>query len=273
MGDEPTPDVNAGEINVDLFADDADVTAPKESSPAEIKETPAVEEPVKPEAKVAEPETDPTPEPESDKPAEGEIAAEVPDTAEFPTAEKRKEDLNREIRELNATRNQLRNDVATENAKYYQAPTAEELIAQGTDPVEARFKALEQRTEVAEYTAHVSDLNANLNQQSLQVLADFPIFDPKSSDYNEAIAAQANTLYKQVSGAQTDENTGLVNNINVMPYQIYKTIADTFQASAESGAVAGQRSAEKMLAAADGPSSAPPKQAKVDPLMELWKKD
>lgn len=269
MADEVT-DVNQAEITTDIFADEAEKTAPeapsaegtKTEAPAKVEGEPAPTE----EAKPAE-------EPTAPEPKEGEAPPEGTPTEEPKprTAEARKEQLNNEIRDLVAKRNQARSEIEAINAKTYQAATPEELIEQGQDPAIARVMALEQRQQIAEYNAQVTDLNANLSVESLQVLNDFPMFNPDAPEYDAALAQRAATVYQKVAGIETDPQTGLIVSANALPYEIYKAFAETHTASVQSGQVNGQRAAERMLAATDTPPSSAPKTAKLDPLMELWK--
>lgn len=200
---------------------------------------------------------------EAEEPEEPE--AETEEVTEPPKgAEARKEQIQSEIRELISKRNDLRRDVEAENAKYYQPQTPEELVEQGYDPAMARVEALEQRTQMAEYNAHVADLNANLNQQALEVLRDYPIFNPDAPEYDKALADRAEAVYRQAAQLQVDPRTGLTVAANALPYDIYKAFAETAQMGTQQGAVKGQEAAEKNLAAADTVSSSAPKAPKVD---------
>jgi len=227
----------------------AELTATEESSPKEIDLAPVETLEDKTESDEAEePAKEPEAEPdESEKPAKG--------------AEARKEQLSNEIRDLVSKRASLRDEIAAENAKVYAPQTAEQLVEEGQTPEMARVMALEQRTEMAEYNAKVTDLNANLSQQSLQVMHDFPQFDSSSPQYDESLSKRVATIYQRVAGIQTDPNTGLTIAANVLPYDIYKEFAEVQASGAQNGQVQGQKSAEKMLAAADSPSSAAPKRA------------
>lgn len=179
-------------------------------------------------------------------------------------AEARKEQLQSEIRDMVSKRNELRDEVTRLNSQVYAPKTPEELVELGYDPAMARVEALEQRTQMAEYNAHVADLNANLNQQALEVLRDYPIFNPEAPEYDKSLANRAETVYRQAAQLQVDPQTGLTVQANALPYEIYKAFAETAQMGSQKGAVAGQVAAEKNLAAADTVSSSAPKAPKVD---------
>lgn len=214
----------------------------------------------------AEPKEEPDEELEDESDDEPEVEAEEPEAKEEPPkgAEARKEQLQTEIRDLVSKRNELRQEVERVNAQVYALQTPEELVEQGYDPAMARVEALEQRTQMAEYNAHVADLNANLNQQALEVLRDYPIFNPEAPEYDKALADRAETVYRQAAQLQVDPRTGLTVQANALPYDIYKAFAETAQVGTQKGAVAGQVAAEKNLAAADTVSSSAPKAPKVD---------
>lgn len=196
-----------------------------------------------------------------------EVAAEESDDQPKKGAEARKEQLQTEIRNLVAQRNQQRQEIAEVNAKAYQPQTAQELVDEGLDPLDARIQAMEQRTQMAEYNAHVADLNANLNIESLQVMSDFPVFNPNAPEYNEGLAKLAADTYTRSAQTQTDPRTGMIIQANVLPYDIYKSFASAHASGAQNGQVKAQQSVEKMMAASDTPSSSAPKQEKVDPFL------
>lgn len=180
------------------------------------------------------------------------------------SAEARKEQLNTEIRDLVSKRNELRQEVAGVNAKVYQPQTAQELIDEGVDPAMARVEALEQRTQIAEFNAHVTDLNANLNIESLQVMSDFPVFNPDAPEYDKTLSERARSVFERAAAIQTDPQTGLIIQANVLPYDIYKAFAETSTSGAQTGSVKGQKAAEKMLAASESTTSSAPKAPKED---------
>lgn len=273
---EEVADVKNAEITTDIFADEADKPAAEEPSTEDKKdEAPAKDEDDKAEEPAAD-DTKADDDAKEDDPADPEGKIDQPENKPH-TAEARKDQLNNEIRELVARKNQLREEVATANSKVYAAQTPEEILAEALaadkelSPSDARMEAFEQRQRLSEYNNQVADLNANLSVESLQVMNDFPMFDPNSGEYDATLAKRAADVYQRAAKIETDPQTGLVISANVLPYDIYKAFAETHQSSVQSGQVNGQRAAEKMLAATDTPPASAPKSAKVDPLLELWK--
>ena len=141
------------------------------------------------------------------------------------------------------------------------------MLFRSQDPILAEIQALRQENQMAAFNQHVSETNASLNTESLQLMADYPVFDSKSKQYNEHLATQVNALYQRVAGIETDQKTGLITNVQTLPYDFYKSFADIHSAGAQNGQVTGQRAAEKMLAAAETPSSTAPKPPKDDPFL------
>lgn len=272
------------EETTDVNEEVEQVTTPTESSPEATKE-PEVESEVideddskalqeKADKEIAEDledqdkkeESDETEEESKEEPEEAEEVKE-PETPKK-GAEARKAELQTDIRKLVAQRNELRDEVTRANAQVYEPQSAEQLIEQGYDPAIARVEALEQRTQMAEYNAQVTDLNANINIEALQVMADYPVFDPDSDQYDSTLANRARDVFEKSAQVQVDPNTGLIVQANVLPYDIYKAFAETKSTGAQQGKVNGQKAAEKMLSSAEPQSSAAPKQEKVDPFLK-----
>lgn len=235
-------------------------SAPQESSP-EKKETPEVTD--QPEIDEKEEETQPS---ESDETQE----EESPKTSK---AEERKEQLNKEIRDLVAQKNTLKRDVELATYNTYRPQSAEQLEQAGLDTTEAKIEALRQEQQIAQYNQHVTELNSNLEMESMQAIHDFPVFDPNSADYDKEFANRVAEQYMRVSGIQKDPNTGFIVQANVLPYEFYKSYADVYKMSLQRGEVRGKQSAAKESAAAETPSSAAPKAGKKDPLMEALLND
>lgn len=179
-------------------------------------------------------------------------------------ASTRKEQLQTEIRGLVSKRNELRTEVQKLNEQVYRTETKEELVDQGMDEHDAAIEAMKQENEMKDFNARVTDLNANLNIESLQVLADFPVFDPDSSEFDKELADRAKAVYERAAQIKVDPKTGLVVSLNVLPYDIYKAFAETKSGGVASGQVKGQKSTEKMMASAEPRSSAAPKAPRED---------
>jgi hypothetical protein len=192
-------------------------------------------------------------------------------------AEAREEKLNNEIRDLVSTRNALKQEVEQLTAQAYKPQSAEEIMAEtGESASDARLSAMEQRQELRDYNDRVAESQLVLSTESQRIVQDFPMFDPASPQFQPEIAAQAaNILEKNLirdpnvpeifNGQPTGK--GIVIGAHASPYELYKPIADAYNASAVANRVKGQQAAEKMLASADPQSSVAPKTAKEDPFL------
>lgn len=198
---------------------------------------------------------------------------EIPDAEEEKQkgAEARKTALQTEIRDLVAKRNEVRQEYETEIAKQYRTESVEELVGQGLDQQEAENEALKQEIQMREFNNHVSNLNQQLDLESLQIMQDFPVFDRESPLYDKDLAERAKGIYLKAANQKIDPRTGYVVQTNVTPYEIYKAFADTHvnvaQSSREQGRVEGQKDADQNLAAAETISSTAPKPKAEDPFL------
>lgn len=216
------------------------------------------------------------PEPKEQSPTEPEGEPEQPEAAEEEVehqpqgkAEERKQQLNTDIRDLVAQRNALRTEVERLNSQAYGVPTEEELVEQGYSELEAKVEAMQQQQNLERYNSQVADAQLTLDSESSKVMNDFPMFNPESDDYNEAVHKEAAELLQQ--SLITDPNTGQVVGSNVSPYKLFQTIAMAHESSARQNRIEGQRAAQRMLASADNVGNAAPPKQKSDPLLDLWK--
>jgi len=303
MADEAT-DVADGEITLDQFnGDEADPKA--ESSPAKAeakaeKPEPKAKEEAKAEPKAEESkevkETEDKEAPKADDTAE----ATEPEETEKPQgkAEERKSQLNSEIRNLVseknnlvAERNRLKDEVQQMTGQVYEAPKAEDLTTQINPEtgqeytrLEARQEALEQQINLDKYNTQVADAQLTLSSEAMQVLNEFPIFNPDSDQFDEELRDEAAdlleaNLIRDPNVPELDPATGqptgkgLIIGSNVSPYKLYKTLARANGISQTKGELKGQQNAEEMLANTDAASSNAPPSKPKDPLMELWTSD
>lgn len=245
-------DVNDIITTPDEVAVEAETTTPESST----------EEP-NAEATTSEEEPTEGKETEAEESEEAEEAPEESETEETPPDEPKNKSAEGRIRNLVAENRALREEVALKNAEAYKPATAQELVDQGMDEVSAKLEAMEQRQQLSEFNAQVAEVQMALATDANQVLNDFPMFNEKSSEYNPELAKMAETVYKQSAGIQQDPKTGLIYNVSVLPYSVYESIANAYSSGASTGQVKAQRSAEKMLASVDAPTSAAPKDKKT----------
>lgn len=240
-----------------------------------------------------------SPKPETDKPKE--VPAEQdkkPEEVENPKpedtkgedkplgkAESRKEQLNAEIRDLVAQRNEIRKEVEKTTSEVYQPASEEELREQGMTPEMAAIEAMKQERETERYNTQVAETHLTLTTQVSRVLQDFPMFNPEDKEhYREGPAQEAYQLLEQSLirdpnvpeiDPETGEPTGkgLVIGSNVEPYALYQTIARAAGESAAAGQIRGQQETEQMLANADDAGSSSPPKKEVDPILAILKSD
>lgn len=276
MSDLQTADVNAEEPVVTTTTEDSSTEENKESSvqteqekaDAEIAKDLVEDEPEEESEEKSKDEEDSKPEDEEKSEPKEEDTSE----SDAKGADARKQVLQSEIRELVSKRNELRGEVEQLNAKAYRTETPEELIEKGLSDEEAETEVLRQEMQIKDFNIKVADLNATLNIESLQVMQDFPIFDPDSSSFDPELSKTVGELYNKSAKPVIDKKTGLVIESNITPYDFYKAFAETStRISAKSkvtGQIEGQKAADKEIAAAEVPSSSAPKVAKEDAFLK-----
>lgn len=288
---EDATDVQSPDITPDDFMADEQESPKAESSPvkeeakAEPEEKPAVEE--SKEDGVEAPEKPDLPEKEeTEDDSKEETPEDTPEDAEEtkpePTkAEERKAQLNTEIRDLVAQRNELKSIVEKTTAQVYQPATESDLMEEGMSTTDAKLEAMRQNLEVKEYNDSVTEAHLTLGSESLRVLNDFPIFNPDSDQFDSELAQEAaehieNNLIRDPNVPEVDPETGqptgkgLIIGSRVSPYKFYKTLARASSVSETKGQLKGQQAQQKMMANADSPAAAAPPKKTKDPLDDLW---
>lgn len=225
-------------------------------------------------------ESDTQTEEESDdkSPEETDESTEETETEELSPADKRKEQLNTEIRDLVSQRNQLRQQVEEFNSQAYPVAT-EEQLQDAVNPetgeyytsVEAKLARMEQQQQLDKYNEQVAEAQLTVSTEAQRALSDFPLFDSQSKEYSPEIAAQADAILQ--ANLVQDPNTGQIVGSRVSPYQLYKSFADVWQKSQTAGAAKGQKAVEKMLSRADTPSGRSVATAKKDSFLEAFDSD
>lgn len=184
-------------------------------------------------------------------------------------AEMRKQQLNTEIRDKVAERNALKREIEELNRQKYQLkseddlPTVEQLLEEINPEtgdyfnrteaqlllLQAKYELDHQARQMDEYNNRLVETNMALINEAEQVLRDFPMFDPNSDEYDEALANQADRLLD--ASIIRDQNTGRIIGSQVSPYELYSTIANAAKSAKTRGEVAGRKAAQKMMASAD----------------------
>jgi hypothetical protein len=272
MADEkPAEDVKTPELDFSTL--DEEQETPKDPSPeAEPEKAEKPKEPVaeKEEAKVEKPKAEPEKETEEPKAEE----PKVEETKPLGKGEERKVQLNEEIRDLVSKRNALRDEVTKANAEVYAPASETDLLGeqnpdtgQNYSATEAKVEALRQAIVLRDYNDKVAEAQLTIESEAIRVLQDFPIFNPENEHYDKELTEEAAELLE--ANLIKDENSGQIIGSNVMPYQLYKTLARASGISAARGQIKGQEETEKMLANTDNSSSTPPPTKPKDPLFEI----
>lgn len=222
-----------------------------EEKPAEdeAKAEESKEEETKP---AEEPKEDPeAPKPEEETPVEDEETERKRHNAEM--AQRRIQE--REKRQIEQTLSQA-----------YQPQAADQLtqafIEQGYNQFEAEMLARDERrsqqAQIQEARTQIAELNMQIETEAIQVMSDFPEFNPKSDTYDQDFATQASALYERTADVQTDPKTGVIVGSKITPYDFFKQLHDMRTSGMSRAQVQGQKAAEKQMAAVAPPTSAAP---------------
>lgn len=261
----PEDEANAQAINeIDFNLDDDEATDVKE----QVEQKTTSEESSAEEDKSSDAEeTTETEESEDDQADKDEKSEDSEETTEEPK-QKGKNNAQERIRSLANENRELKRIIEATTAQAYQPKTAQQLQEQGMDEASANVEAFRQEQAVRDYNQHVTQLNADLNMESLQVMHDMPIFDESSKEYDKEFADEVAALYSQVAGFQTDPNTGQIIQANVLPYDFYKKFDTIRKGQVQKGELQGKKNARKSMAAAEAPSQSSTKKGTTDPLMD-----
>lgn len=228
---------------------------------------------------------DETSEPE-EKPEETE---EKSDQKPEPTPKEEQEteaERNRRYYEQRQEAKRQRQVLEQQVSETYKPQPVDELtqhyIDQGYDEFQAQVLARDevrtQKEQISEARAEVAELNLQINSEAMQVLHDFPEFDPGTPDkpnplYEKDLAERARARYEQYAKPVIDPRTGLIVQTNLTPYDFFKEEHQTWNSGRAKAEVKAQRNVEEQLASATPPSSSAPIQVKSgNTLPELEKR-
>lgn len=203
--------------------------------------------------------------------------SEKPETAaeekEPTAADRRKEQLNTEIRDMVAERNRIAQELeqARQLASQLQATQQEESQPQTVEdyldqvnpdtgeyftPQEAKLALMDRQLERLQverqqerHVAEVRQKQSQLLSEAQRVVTDFPQFNPESPQYNEALAKrldrilEGNLIFDPVTNQPVGSHTPI--------YEIYKTYSDSIQSGSLTGAEQQRKATAKMLKNAD----------------------
>lgn len=269
--DEESTAVNTTEV-VDTSPTESAAVETTESTGDElddfIRETMTDEEP---EEKEEEEDTHTEPDDTAEVTEEGEDTAK--EQSEPTAADRRKDQLNTEIRDMVAQKNQLAKELEQyqQLAANLQQQQAQERLPQNVEeylneinpdtgeyftPQEAQLNLMAQKLQQMEterqqerHIAEVRTHQAEFTNEIDKVLRDFPEFDAESDKFNPELSErmdailQANLIIDPVTRQPIGSHTPL--------YQLYKTISDSTQLGSRLGAQQQQRANSKMLQSVD----------------------
>lgn len=190
-------------------------------------------------------------------------------------ADKRKEQLNTEIRDLVSERNRIRQEVEKLNSEAYQTPSVDQVVEQVNPEtgdyytrMEAELAVMKQQQQLRDYNEQISESRLQLRNDADRALRDFPLFDEQSPQYNQALAQRAEALLKP--NLVFDPNTNQLIGSRVPPYEVYKTLHDAYNEASTKSQAKAQKATSKMLASADPSSGSHHKPAPKDAAIDAF---
>src|ERR1044072_394318 len=262
---------------------DEDTTQPISTEPVATPEQPEVKQDLSLAEELAQA-NDKTTDDDAEQPQEPEVP-ETPEQPEEPAKPEAKEepeadeDLERRRRNYEQMQQRLqekqRKEAEQQFNRAYQPQPVDELtkkyIDEGYDEFQAKMLANEERrdqqAQINQARTEVAELNMQIETESVQIMHEFPIFDPNSEEYKQdkgQFAKKAAELYHRAAGVQTDKKTGLVISAAVIPYDFYKDLAELRNAGLSQAQIKAQKAAEAQLAAAAPPMSSTARVNKSD---------
>ena len=165
------------------------------------------------------------------------------------------------------TAEQLSDIVNPETGEYYTAAQAADV-------------AMEQQLQMRDYNDQITRAQSTISGEAYEVLQEFPMFNPKSEEFDEELAGiaaetlQANLIrdpnIPEVGPDGKPTGQGMIVDYRQSPKQIYKTLARASGISTAKGQIKGQQATEQMLANADTNTSTAPEKKPADPLAAIW---
>lgn len=176
-------------------------------------------------------------------------------------------------------RQQTRQAVAKQIEDTYAPKSQDELYEEAINnglteeqaAYEARIQAVEARAEFREQQANIAELNSNMQAEAVNVLNDFPVFDPKSPDYDADFTNMVQQTYQTAARLQTDEN-GIVLSAELPLYDYHKQMAAIYNRGASKGAQQGQAEMQDMLAKTEAVGSGSPGSRGAETLDEMYER-
>jgi hypothetical protein len=195
-----------------------------------------------------------------EQPAEAEAEKETDDEKErkrhnYEMAQRRIQERESQKRQVEQTIDQAYQPQPVDQLTQY-------FMDQGADQFQAEMLARDevrnQRDQINTVRTQVAELNMQIETEAVQVMHDFPVFDPNSSEYDPDFANKASAMYQKAAGVQVDPRTGVVISTNQTPYTFYKELAEMRQHGMSKAQIAAQKAAEQQMASVAPPTSSAP---------------
>jgi len=189
--------------------------------------------------------------------AESTEAKEEPKEGEEPTPEPQTDDTQPEkgkpdperARQAYMERQHARANITRTIDDNYAPKTAEDIINENDDidPNEARYQALEERLNFEQQRGQITELNATLQTEAVNVEADFPVFNPKSDTYDADFTKLVEDAYQDSANLKFDDN-GIVLHAGKPLYDFYQKMANIHSRGAAKDSEKRQQEAIQMAA-------------------------
>lgn len=201
--------------------------------------------------------------------SEGEGKQDSDDGQSAKGAERRKEQLNSEIRELVAQRNAIREETSRLIKERYaaqsdaQLKTEDELVNTINPETDDYYTRAEARAEITKnrldqieqerqrevIANQIAESRFAMEQEAMKVVQDFPMFDSQSDQYDKELATEAAEI---LSGAiEVDSQTGMQIGCKIPIYKFYSMVAKAAESAKKQGEIDGRKAAQKMMGAVD----------------------
>jgi hypothetical protein len=221
---------------------------------AEAEETPS--EPAE-QAKDDGADTEENPEPKEEE-SEGEQQPAEEQAAEEDPAEQQRRHNAEMARQRIQNRERNQQEIAQKLDEKYGPKTEDQLIEEGLTPEQAQIQALREEMAYERQKTHVAQINAGMQADAVNVMNDFPVFNPDSNDYDPEFAKLVEQQYQTAARLRfDDEDKSLVLNAEVPLYDFYQQMATIYNRGATRGTQQAQKSVMKTLSRTESVGGSP----------------
>lgn len=222
------------------------------SEPADTSQNNGADTPDKPAADDSSANATEATDQDADSPTGDEPGQDQNPAQDQPTDEQQREQQQARAQQEWQQRQRTKNRVENQIDQAYGPKTEDELIEEGVPASDAKVEALRQEMLFSQQRAHIAELNASMQVEAVNVFNDFPVFNPKSPDYDPEFANMVESQYKTSARVQTDDN-GIVLNAEVPLYDFYQQMATIYSRGSTKGAQKGQTAMQQMIARTENP--------------------